>query len=241
MPKPDPQASQDLAPSGRLRAALNFGNQVLAVRSPTGEPQGVSVDLARAIADASGLPLDFVQFDSAGKVFDALAQGRWDLAFMAIDPVRGAQMDFTAPYVLIEGTYLVRSDAPFQKTGDVDVEGVHIAVTRGSAYELFLTRHLKHATLVRVERPEDALKTFLDKGLDALAAVRQPLNGFAASHPGLRVLTDAFMRIEQAVGVPKGHDAAHRWLSQFVTEAKSSGWVAEALKRNGQGEANVAP
>src|SRR5436190_989322 len=120
MPKPDPQASQDLAPSGRLRAALNFGNQVLAVRSPSGEAQGV-----------------------------------------------------------------------------------RIAVTRGSAYELFLTRHLKHATLVRVERPEDALKTFLDKGLDALAAVRQPLNGFAASHPGLRVLTDAFMRIEQAVGVPK--------------------------------------
>lgn len=242
-PMPDPEAlvRQDLAPSGRLRAALNFGNQVLAARAPDGSPGGVSVDLARAVADRLGLPLDFVPFESAGAVFEALAARRWDIAFMAVDPQRGTQMDFTVPYVLIEGTYLVREGASYRQAGDLDVADTRIAVTRGSAYELFLTRHLRHAQLVRVQRPEDALHAFLDQGLEALAAVRQPLNDFAARHPGLRVLPDAFMRIEQAVGIPKGRAAAHGWLDSFVAQAKSTGWVAQALARNGQGDASVAP
>ena len=234
-------ARHNLAPSGRLRVALNFGNQVLATRAADGAPAGVSVDLARAVCERLGLPLDFVLFESAGAVFEALAQDRWDLAFMAIDPQRCAQMEFTAPYVLIEGTYLVRAGAPYGQAADLDTAGVRIAVTHGSAYALYLTRALRHAELVRVPRPEDALRAFLDQELQALAAVRQPLNGFASRHPGLRVLPDAFMRIEQAMGVPKGRAAARAWLDQFVADAKSGGWVAQALARNGQGDARVAP
>jgi polar amino acid transport system substrate-binding protein len=236
------QVIESIAPSGRLRAAINFGNIVLAQRSAAGEPQGVSVALAKEMAARLGLPLDLVLFDAAGKVFEALVQrSAWDVAFMALDPHRGTQIDFTSPYVMIEGTYLVRDDSPFRSTGDLDAAGLRIAASRGSAYELYLQRNLKHAELVCADSPEASFRLFVDGKLDAMASVRQPLAALAAVHPGLRVLGDAYMRVDQAIGTPKGRGPAHRWLSEFIVDAKASGFVAEALRSTGQSEATIAP
>src|SRR4051794_621686 len=143
-------AARELAPSGTLRAAINFGNTVLAQKDPaTGEPRGVSTELARELARRLGVPIEFVAFDAAGKVFDAIKAKTWDVAFLAIDPVRAAEIDFTGPYVVIEGAYAVPQDSPLRTVADVDRAGVRVAVARASAYELYLTRALKHATLVR--------------------------------------------------------------------------------------------
>jgi polar amino acid transport system substrate-binding protein len=237
----DSEVTHSLAPSGRLRAAINFGNVVLAQRSATGEPQGISVELAKAIATRLELPLDLVLFDAAGKVFEALERDAWDLAFMAVDPQRGQQMDFTAPYVMIEGTYLVRDDSPFHSTRQFDAPGMRIAASSGSAYELYLRRKLQHAQLVCAASPLESFQAFVGGQLDAMASVRQPLAALAAAHPGLRVIDDAYMRVDQAIGVPKGRAAAHRWLGDFIAEAKANGFVADALRRTGQADAVVAP
>ncbi|MDN8618205.1 ABC transporter substrate-binding protein [Variovorax ginsengisoli] len=236
------QLIDSIAPSGRLRAAINFGNIVLAQRFPTGEPQGVSVTLAREMAARLGLPLDLVTFDAAGQVFDALVErGAWDVAFLAIDPQRGTQIDFTSPYVTIQGTYLVPCDSPFGSTGDVDRPGIRIAASRGSAYELYLRRHLRHAELVCADSPEASFRLFMDGKLDAMASVRQPLSLLAAEYPGLRVLGDAYMRVDQAIGTPKGRAPALRWLNDLIAETKTSGFLAEALRSSGQGDAVLAP
>jgi polar amino acid transport system substrate-binding protein len=234
-------AVQDLAPTGRLRAAINFGNAVLAQREPaTGEPRGVSVDLARALGERLGVPVDLVLFDAAGKVFEALKTGAWDVAFLAIDPARATEIAFTAPYVLIEGTYLVPAGSPLQSIADVDRQGVRIAVARKAAYDLFLTRTLKQAQIVHAPSPSAALDLFLDERLDAAAGVRQPLLAAAQQRPNLRVIEGRFMAIEQAMGTPKGREAGAGYLRAFVEEMKASGFIAEALRRSGQ-DATVAP
>jgi polar amino acid transport system substrate-binding protein len=232
-----------LAPSGRLRAAINFGNAVLAQRDPvSGEPRGVSAELARELARRLGVVVEFVTFDAAGKVFDALAAGAWDVAFMAIDPVRATAIDFTAPYVLIEGTYVVPSNSPLRKIEDVDSAGVRIAAARGSAYELYLTRALERATLVREPSGPEALARFLRERLEAAAGVKQAIVAFARANVGLRVIEGRFMAIEQAMGMPKGRgEAGIRHLCEFVEEMKASGFVADALERSGQVDAAVAP
>jgi polar amino acid transport system substrate-binding protein len=229
-----------LAPSGRLRAAINFGNSVLAQPDPAGGvPRGVSGELARELAQRLGVPIDYVTFDAAGKVFDALKKGAWDIAFLAVDPVRAAEIEFTAPYVVIEGTYVVPADSPLKTIADVDRAGVRIAVARGSAYDLYLTRAIKHATLVHTSSGTEALDLFVKDGLEAAGGVRQPIVAFAESRPGLRVIPGRFMAIEQAMGLPKGRDVSY--LRGFVEEMKASGFVAKALKASGQGDAQVAP
>ena len=226
----------------RLRAAINFGNTVLAQKDPvTGEPRGVSAELARELARRLDVPIEFVTFDAAGKVFDALAAGAWDVAFMAIDPVRAVGIDFTAPYVLIEGAYVVPSESPLRTVEDVDRDGVRVAAARGSAYELYLTRALKRATLVREPSGSEALARFLKDRLEAAAGVKQPIVAFANANPGLRVIEGRFMAIEQAMGTPKGRPTGARYLHKFIEEMKSSGFVADALERSGQGDAAVAP
>ncbi|MDQ6940898.1 MAG: ABC transporter substrate-binding protein [Candidatus Eremiobacteraeota bacterium] len=233
--------AKTIAPSGHLRAAINFGNPVLAQKDPqTGAPRGVSADLARELGRRLGVPVDFVTFDAAGKVFDALKADGWDVAFLAIDPVRANEITFTAPYVLIEGTYVVPDGSPLRANDDVDRAGVRVAVGRGSAYDLHLTRALKHAQLVRVTTSTDAMDTFLRDGLEAAAGVKQPIIAFAGSHPGLRVLPRRFMVIEQAVGIPKAHDAGATYVRTFVEEMKASGFVAKALAASGQADASVA-
>lgn len=232
--------SKDLARSGRLRAAINFGNPVLAQRGPNGEPRGVSAALARELAKRLNVPIDFVSFEEAGKVAEAASQDKWDIAFLAIDPTRAATIDFTPPYVLIEGTYLTHATSPLQKVEDVDKGGTQVAVAENSAYDLYLTRNLKHAKLIRAVNSATAVSDFEHGKVDVLAGVRQPLDTYARAHPDTRVMADGFMSIQQAMCSPKGRATGARYLRDFVEEMKRSGFVAKALGESGQ-SATVAP
>lgn len=245
---PHADVALQLAPSGTLRAAINLGNPVLAQRDATnGELRGVSVDLAREIARRLGVPVQFVPYDAAGKVVEALQSKAWDMAFLAIDPKRATEIAFTAPYVIIEGSYMVSKPSPLQAIAEVDRAGVRIAVGDGSAYELHLSRTLQHAQLVRFATGSDAIAAFLRDGLDAVAGVKSPLLKFAQDRADLRVLDGRFMAIEQAVGMPKGRgdsaaaEGALQFLRAFVEDAKTSGLVAAGLARSGQHDAQVAP
>jgi polar amino acid transport system substrate-binding protein len=241
--RPDPRAAAaaELAPTGKLRAAINYGNPILAAKGADGAPRGVSVDLAREAARRLGLPVELVTFNSAGSVVEAVKAGTVDLAFVAIDPVRAADTEYTAPYVIIEGAYLVRNDSRLQRNDEVDRPGTRVAVGRGSAYDLFLTRELKAATLVRVPTSPQVVDAFLAQRIDVAAGVKQQLEADAGRVGGVRLLPGRFMVIEQAMGVPKGRLAAQAWLSDFVEEMKASGFVADALKRHGIQGAAVAP
>jgi polar amino acid transport system substrate-binding protein len=229
---------KEFAPTGTLRAAINYGNSVLVQRSAAGELSGITVDLARELGRRLGITVTLVPFDAAGKVFDALKIGAWDVAFLAVEPVRAAEIDFTAPYVIIEGVYMVPKDSALKTVADVDRAGVRIAVNKGSAYDLYLTRTLKHATL---QRGDDGIQLFKQEKLEAAGGVRQPLAEYAKTDPSVRVMDTRFMAIEQAMGMPKGRAKAHAYLKTFVEEMKSSGFCADALKRANQPDAQVAP
>jgi polar amino acid transport system substrate-binding protein len=233
--------AETLAPSGLLRAAINLGNPVLAQRDPdTGEPRGVTVAIAQELARHLGVPLELVPFDKAGDVFGALQRGAWDVAFLAIEPVRADEIAFTAPYVLLEGVYLVPDASPLRANDDVDRPGLRIAVVRGSAYDLYLTRTLAHAEIVRVATAAEATDVLMSDRLDAVAGVKQPVVAFAAAHDGFRILPGRFMSIDQAVGIPKARDAAAPHVRAFVEELKATGFIARALAASGQA-ATVAP
>lgn len=234
-------AAAELGGTGKLRAAINFGNPILASRDAYGEPRGVSVDLAREAGRRLGLPVELVLFNSAGSVVEAVKAGAVDLAFVAIDPVRAADMEYTAPYVIIEGAYLVRNGSPLRRNDDVDRVGTRVAVGRGSAYDLFLTRELRAATLVRAPTSPAVVDLFLAENLDVAAGVKQQLEADARRVGGVRLLPGRFMVIEQAMGVPKGRLAAQAWLSGFIEEMKATGFVDAALKRHGIQGAAVAP
>jgi polar amino acid transport system substrate-binding protein len=237
-----PAIVKELAPTGKLRAAINFGNPVLAQKDPaTGDARGVTGDLARELARRLGVPVEFVAFDTAGKVSDSATTGIWDICFLAIDPVRAKAIDFTGPYVVIEGVYIVPTDSALQSVADVDRAGVRIAVGKGSAYDLYLTREIKHATLVRDSSSGKSLDMFLRDKLEAGAGVKQPVVAFAKTHPDTRVIPGRFMAIEQAMGTVKGRSAGARYMREFVEEMKASGFVAKALHASGQGDAEVAP
>lgn len=237
-----PEVVKELAPTGKLRTAINFGNIVLAQRDPAGgPPRGVSGELARELAKRLGVPIEYVTFDAAGKVFDALKTGAWDIAFLAIDPVRSEGIEFTGPYVVIEGAYVVPAASPLQTNEDVDREGVRVAVARGSAYDLYLTRALKRAALVREQSGPQALEMFVRDKLEAAAGVKQPIIAFAQERSDMRVIPGRFMVIEQAMGTPKGREAGVRYLRTFIEEMKASGFVAKALAASNQKDAAVAP
>ncbi|MCC6780281.1 MAG: ABC transporter substrate-binding protein [Hyphomicrobiales bacterium] len=237
-----PDVVKELAPTGKLRTAINFGNIVLAQRDPAGgPPHGVSGELARELAKRLGVPIEYVTFDAAGKVFDALKTGAWDIAFLAIDPVRSEGIEFTGPYVVIEGAYVVPAASPLKTNEDVDREGVRVAVARGSAYDLYLTRALKRATLVREQSGPQALEMFVRDKLEAAAGVKQPIIAFAQERSDMRVIPGRFMVIEQAMGTPKGREAGIRYLRTFIEEMKASGFVAKALTASNQKDAAVAP
>ena len=232
-----PDLVKELAPTGILRAAINIGNPVLVQTDSAGTPSGVTVDLARELAKRLGVALEPFVIDGAGKSFEAVKAARCDIGFLAIEPARAAEIDFTAAYVLIEGVYAVRPDAGLASNAEVDRAGVRIAVNKGAAYDLFLTRSLKHATLVRAE---DSFEVFARDTLEVVAGVRQAVVRFVAAHPEMRILHGRFMEIAQAMCLPKGRPTAVRYLAAFVEEMKASGFVAEAIARARQ-EATVAP
>ena len=232
---PSPEVLKDLAPTGRLRAGINLGNSVLA-QGTTQDPRGLSVDLARELAKRTNLPLDLVTFDAAGKVFDALKTNAWDIAFMAHEPRRADQIEFTAPYVEIEGTYMVLNESPLKSIDDVDKQGIRIAVGLNSAYDLYLTRTIKSATIVRAHTGGGSamIEMFFKDKLDVAAGVRQALEAYAKTDPKVRVMDGRFQVIAQAMGTPKGRTVAAGYLRTFIEEMKRSGFVAEGLKRSGQ-------
>ena len=237
------QLIRTFTPTGKLRASINLGNPILVNRRPeTGEPYGVSIDLAHAFAQRLGAELELVIFDSAGKSVEAVTQNQADLGFFAIDPLRGEGLSFTAPYVLIEGSYLVRADSPIQANEEVDQPGRRVTVGLGSAYDLYLTRQLQHAQIVRAPTSPTVVDVFVEQGLDVAAGVKQQLQADTLRFPDLRLLPGRFMVIKQAMGTPKGRgEAAAAFLHQYVEEMKSSGFVADALLRHGIKGAIVAP
>lgn len=237
-----PELRAGFTSTGRLRASINLGNPILAGSDVAGEPAGVSVDLARECARRLGVDIELIAFDTAGKSVDAVTDERADIGFFAVDPIRGAGISFTAPYVLIEGSYLVRQASPLQSNDDVDRIGHRVVVGKGSAYDLYLTRELRHAEIIRVPTSSVVVDTFLAQQLDVAAGVRQQLEYDAQRIDGLRLLPGRFMVIHQAMGVPKGRDpAVVAWLSKFVEDMKASGFVDQALARHGIQGASVAP
>lgn len=242
LPSAPREVVADLAPSGKLRAAINFGNPILAARDPAGgDPRGVSVDLSRELARRLGVPLEFVTYDAAGRVVEGLKSGAWDVAYVAIDPARAVDIAYSPPYVVIEGAYLVRENSPIRSNAEVDRAGVRIAVGKGSAYDLFLTRTLKQATILRAPTSPAVVDYFLAERLEVAAGVRQQLEMDAKRVPGLRMLDGRFMVINQAMGTPRARAAGARYLATFVEEMKASGFVAQALARHKIEGAAVAP
>lgn len=239
----DPRVVAAFAPTGKLRASINLGNPILANKdAATGQPVGVSVDLAHAFAERLGVGIELVVFDAAGKSVEAVTKEEADIGFFAIDPLRGEGISFTAAYVLIEGAYLVPSASPIQSNEEVDRAGLRVAVGKGSAYDLHLTRELKHAEIVRAPTSPTVVDVFMEQQLDVAAGVKQQLQADAARVPNLRLLPGRFMVIQQAMGTPRSRgELAAVFLRQYVEEMKASGFVAKALARHGIEGASVAP
>jgi len=208
-----------IAPTGTLRASINLGNPVLA-QGTSDDPSGVTVDIAREVAARLDLALELVCFDAARKSLESMTDGRSDLCFLAVDPARAAEVAFTAPYVVIEGVYAVASGSPIQSPEDVDRPGVRIGVKKGSAYDLYLTRTLEHAELVR---GDEGTAVYEAEGLEVGAGIRQPVTAWVEAHPGQRVVEPRFMEIRQAVATP--HREAVEELSALVAGLVDSGWV----------------
>ncbi len=229
---------KDLAADGVLRASINLGNPVLAQGTPE-EPAGVTVDIARELAARLGVSLELICFDAARKSFEAMTSGQADICFLAIDPAREAEVAFTAPYVVIEGVFAVPVDSPLQTVADVDSEGIRIGVKRGSAYDLYLSRTLQHATVVQ---GEEGTTAFRSENLEVAAGIRQPITDYVATNPDLRVIPDRFMQIQQAVGTPISRSPETvAFLRGLVEDLKSSGFIADSLTRSNRPDATVAP
>jgi polar amino acid transport system substrate-binding protein len=232
-----------LTPMGKLRASINLGNPILANRnSADARPGGISIDLATELASRIGAELELLLFDSAGKSVEAVTARQADVGFFAIDPIRGQGLLFTAPYVLIEGSYLVAEDSPLSSNDEVDREGTCVVVGNGSAYDLYLTRELKKARILRAPTSPAVVDTFVAEKADVAAGVRQQLEADAARKKGLRLLPGRFMVIQQALGVPaaSGKDV-QEFVAAFVEDMKSSGFVLESMQRHGIKGAAVAP
>lgn len=213
----------DLAPTGVLRASINLGNPVLAHGTPE-EPGGITVDIAREIAKRLDVPVEYVCFDAARKSFEAMKSGQADICFLAIEPAREAEVAFTAPYIVIEGVYAVPVDSDIKTVTDVDRHGVRVGVKQGSAYDLFLTRTLQHATIVRGTNGVDA---FREENLEVAAGIREPMTEFVERNPDVRLIDERFMQIEQAVGTTKTRrPETVAFLRDVVEELKASGFFA---------------
>ena len=232
-PSPSAATIAELAPGGTLRTAINFGNPVLARRDPaTAEPRGISTDIARELARRLGVSFECVPYEQAGNVFEGLQSGAWDICFLAIDPVRAAEIAFTDAYVVIEGVYMVARESAARTNEDVDRGGTRVGVITGSAYDLFLSRELKQATIVRVASMDAVMALWAARALDAVAGVKPQLEAEAKRVEGLRLLPQRFMAINQAMGTPRNRETGARYLRAFMDDIKATGFVAEAFARN---------
>ena len=242
MVETSPAARAELAPSGTLRAGINYGNFILATKdAASGESRGVAIDLTRELASRLDVRFELVPYASVAAMVDAAKTGAWDIAFLGIDPAREGEIAFSAAYLEIEATYLVPAGSPLRAVGDVDRAGVRVAAPARANYELFLTRHLKAAELVRAPSADAAFELLASGKVDALAGLRQALIGAIDRLPGSRMLDGEFMKVPQAVGVPRGRDAGLAYLRAFVEDAKASGLVARAIERTGARGVSVAP
>jgi len=234
-------ARSQLAPTGKLRVGINMSNFLLTKKDPaTGEPGGIAVDLGRELGRRLGLSVEIIPHPSPGALADAAKAGAWDVGFLGAEPQRANEIDFTAAYVEIEATYLVPPGSPLKAIAEVDRKGVRIAVPEKAAYELYLTRNLKHAALVRIKGPDNAFKQFVADKLDALAGLRPRLVTDAENLPGSRILNGNFTAVQQAVGTPKGHDAGAEYLREFAEDVKATGLVARAIEKHGVRGVSVA-
>lgn len=237
-----PELRSELAPTGTLRAGLNHSNFLLVSKdSPPGNPRGVAVDMARELARRIGVEVAFVSFDSPGKLADAATSGAWDVAFLGAEPSRAHEIDFTHAYVEIESTYLVPAGSPIRGIADVDRDGVRISVSGRSAYDLYLTRTLRHAQLVRSDGIDASYERFVSHRLDALAGLRPRLEMDLKRLPGARILEGRFTAIQQAIGTPRGRLAAAAYLREFVEDVKATGFVARLIEGNSAHGLTVAP
>ena len=237
------QARAELAPTGVLRAGINMSNFLLVTgKSSNGDPEGVSPDMARAVADRLGVPLQLVPFKNPGELADAALEDLWDIGNIGAEPERAKTIAFTAAYVEIEATYLVPAGSPIQSVEEVDREGVRIAVSQRSAYELWLSDNIKHATLVMAQGLDASFDLFVEQQLDALAGLRPRLIADVKKLPGARILEGQFTAVQQAIGTKPDRKAGAAFLREFVEEAKSSGLVATLIEKHGVvGRLTVAP
>jgi polar amino acid transport system substrate-binding protein len=236
-----PAAVSDLAPSGKLRAAINFGNPVLASRDAQGQPKGVSVDLATELAKRLGVPLEVVPFQAAGKVVEAGKANLWDIGFVALDPARAEDIAQSPPYVVIEGAYLVREKSSIRSNAEVDRAGNRIVVGPRSAYDLYLSRTLKQAKIVHAPSSPLVVDFYLKGDYEVAAGVKQQLEADAKKNPGVRILPGRFMVINQAMASQRAKPAGAKYVREFIEDMKASGFVARALERHGIQGAGVAP
>ncbi len=241
-PQVPPSARAELAPTGKLRAGINYGNVILARKDrATGETSGVAIDLARELAKRLGVPVEIVAYDSVGAMVDGAKAGAWDIAFLGSDPARASEISFTAAYVELEATYLVAAGSPLRAAADVDREGVRVAAPARANYELYLSRTLTRAQLVRAQNAAAAFDLLASGKVEALAGLTQALIDLSAKLPGSRLVGGRFMAVQQSVGIPKGCDAGATYLRGFVEEAKASGLVAQAIQKTGAAGVSVAP
>ncbi len=232
----------ELAPTGVLRAGINMSNGLLVTGlSSSGDPQGVAPDMAAEIAARLGVPVTYVKFERPSKLADAAGTNAWDIGLIGAEPARAEKIDFTPAYCEIEATYLVPANSPFQTPAEVDRPGVRIAVRRGAAYDLWLTRNIKHATVLRSDSADGPLNQFISQGLEALASLRQQLLKDVAKVPGARILPGNFTTVQQAIGTEKKNAAGAAFLRDFVAEAKRSGLVARLIEKHHVVGLSVAP
>jgi len=237
-----PAVRTELAPTGKLRVGLNHGNFLLVMSgSSATDPRGVAPDVARELGRRLSVPVEFIRFDSAGKLGDGVKTGAWDVAFLGAEPQRAADIAFTAAYLEIPSTYLVPAGSPIRSVAEVDREGVRIAVAEQSAYGLYLSRTVKHARLVLTQGVDASFDAFVAQKLEALAGLKPRLLTDVQKIPGARLLDGQFTAVQQAIGTPKSREAGAQYLRAFVEDVKASGLVAEAITKNGVQGVSVAP
>jgi polar amino acid transport system substrate-binding protein len=232
-PSVSPQARSELAPTGKLRVAINYGNPLFAKREAGGESSGIVIDLARELGRRIGTPVEFLGFDSGGQLTAGLKKGGWDIAFMAYEPARETEVAFAGAFAEIDSTYLVPAGSPLRNAAEVDREGVRVAVSAGGGNDLFLSRTLKRAQLVRATGSAATLQMFITDKVEALAGLKPTLIEQSAKLPGSRVLDGRYTVIPYSVGTARGRVAGNRYLRDFIEDTKASGFVTRSIDKNG--------